>query len=61
MGVVGIYKTAKDYVLFNASGKFFYKSIMDIEPEQCVDEFAIHRLLGEGGQAKYSTSNLAST
>lgn len=28
---------------------------MDIEPEQYVDEFAIHRLLGEGGQAKYST------
>lgn len=34
---------------------------MDVEPEEYVDEFAIHKLLGEGGQAKYNIFNLVST
>lgn len=50
-----------DFVLFNPIGKILLYINMDIEPEQYVDEFAIRRLLGEGGQAKYSPSYSVST
>lgn len=45
--------TTADLVVFEQKYEFFYISLnMDIEPEQYADEYHIHSLLGEGGQAK---------